>query len=137
MGSADDVDGRLIQKARSREAREMSTFALPSSSARAGGPTFVLMWVHYSILGSPMSRLTIDVTDHQHQMLKARAALEGKTIKQYTLERLFPSSVAQDQAMYELKSLLNERLAEVERGEIEDGSITEITMAEMHRGKTR
>ena len=38
-----------------------------------------------------MSRLTIDVTDQQHQALKAMAALEGKTIKQYAIERLFPS----------------------------------------------
>ena len=38
-----------------------------------------------------MSRLTIDVTDQQHQALKALAALDGKTIKQYLLERLLPS----------------------------------------------
>lgn len=37
-----------------------------------------------------MSRLTIDMTEQQHQSLKALAALEGKTIKQYTIERLFP-----------------------------------------------
>jgi len=35
-----------------------------------------------------MSRLTIDMTDQQHQSLKAMAALQGKTIKQYALERL-------------------------------------------------
>ncbi|HEY0125026.1 MAG TPA: antitoxin, partial [Rhizobium sp.] len=29
-----------------------------------------------------MSRLTIDITDQQHQSLKALAALQGKTIKQ-------------------------------------------------------
>ena len=29
-----------------------------------------------------MSRLTIDVTEQQHQALKAMAALQGKTIKQ-------------------------------------------------------
>src|SRR3546814_17665775 len=33
-----------------------------------------------------MSRLTIDLTDQQHQSLKALAALTGKTIKQYALE---------------------------------------------------
>ncbi|MBA4207724.1 MAG: antitoxin, partial [Polymorphum sp.] len=32
-----------------------------------------------------MSRLTIDLTDKQHQSLKALAALQGKTIKQYAL----------------------------------------------------
>ncbi len=38
-----------------------------------------------------MSRLTIDITDQQHQSPKALAALQGKTIKQYAIERLFPS----------------------------------------------
>lgn len=33
-----------------------------------------------------MSRLTIDVTEQQHQTLKALAALEGKTLRQYVLE---------------------------------------------------
>ena len=37
-----------------------------------------------------MSRLTIDVTPEQHRTLKALAALEGKTMKQYALERLLP-----------------------------------------------
>lgn len=35
-----------------------------------------------------MSRLTIDITDQQHQNLKAMAARQGKTIKQYALERV-------------------------------------------------
>ncbi len=39
---------------------------------------------------SEMSRLTIDVTDRQHQSLKALAALQGKTMKEYAIERLFP-----------------------------------------------
>ncbi len=52
-----------------------------------------------------MSRLTIDITDQQHQSLKALAALQGKTIKQYALERLFPGDANADQAWQELKSL--------------------------------
>lgn len=73
-----------------------------------------------------MSRLTIDVTEQQHQALKARAALEGKTIKQYTLERLFPAATAGAQAMDELKALLAERVAEAERGELVEGRISDI-----------
>ena len=38
-----------------------------------------------------MSRLTIDITEQQHKTLKAMAALQGKTIKEYALERLFPA----------------------------------------------
>lgn len=70
-----------------------------------------------------MSRLTIDVTEQQHQTLKALAALEGKTIKQYALERLFPTD---SQALEELKTLLSARLEEAQRGDVVEGSISEI-----------
>ena len=73
-----------------------------------------------------MSRLTIEVTDQQHQALKAMAALEGKTIKQYALERLFPPDAGEEQAMQALKTLLAERIDEARRGEIVEGSITDI-----------
>jgi hypothetical protein len=73
-----------------------------------------------------MSRLTIDVTDQQHQNLKAMAALEGKTIKQYALERLFPAQQDEAQALADLNALLHERLTQVERGEIDTRSMTEI-----------
>jgi hypothetical protein len=73
-----------------------------------------------------VSRLTIDVTEQQHQTLKALAALEGKTIKQYALERLFPSSNGDGQALHELKALLAERAAEAGRGELVRDSISEI-----------
>lgn len=73
-----------------------------------------------------MSRLTIDITEQQHQALKATAALQGKTIKQYTLERLFPDVVEEDNALYELKNLLNQRLIEARRGGLAQGSISDM-----------
>lgn len=73
-----------------------------------------------------MSRLTIDITDQQHQALKAMAALQGKTIKEYAVERLFPQASTEEQALAELKQLLEERLAEATRGELSAKSITEI-----------
>ncbi|QKK27081.1 antitoxin [Rhizobium hidalgonense] len=57
-----------------------------------------------------MSRLTIDITDRQHQSLKALAALQGKTIKQYALERLFPGDANGERAWEELKMLMNTRI---------------------------
>ncbi|MEY4001533.1 MAG: hypothetical protein RI968_651 [Pseudomonadota bacterium] len=71
-----------------------------------------------------MSRLTIDVTDQQHQALKALAALEGKSIKQYALERLLPSD--EQQAMQDLKLLLKSRLASAEQDEPSPLSAAEI-----------
>lgn len=45
-----------------------------------------------------MSRLSIDLTDQQHQSLKALAALQGKTIRQYAVERLFQPVTEADEA---------------------------------------
>jgi len=70
-----------------------------------------------------MSRLTIDITDQQHQSLKALAALQGKTIKQYALERLFPSDANGDQAWRELQVLLAERIAQGLAGNVSAKSI--------------
>lgn len=74
-----------------------------------------------------MSRLTIDVTDQQHQSLKALAALQGKTIKQYALEKLFPAPAdSDDGALEDLKALLNQRIVEAQRGELDTRSMMEI-----------
>ena len=95
-----------------------------TSHGNALKPTFVVKHKYDSLPWiKSMSRLTIDVTEKQHQTLKALAALEGKTIKQYALERLFPVAVHEDKALDELKALLAERLAEAQRGGVVDGSI--------------
>ena len=73
-----------------------------------------------------MSRLTIDVTDQQHQSLKAMAALQGKTIKEYAIERLFPAGSDEAQAVKELHALLGQRIAEADQGDVDTRSITEI-----------
>lgn len=82
-----------------------------------------------------MSRLTIDITDHQHQSLKAMAALQGKTIKQYALERLFPGDADADQAWGELKALLESRIDEGLAGKVTSKSIGEILDEELAEGR--
>jgi len=80
-----------------------------------------------------MSRLTIDITDQQHQRLKALAALQGKTIKQYTIERLFPTTDASgDQTWQEVKRLLGERIAEGLAGGVSAKSVDMIVDEELH-----
>lgn len=74
-----------------------------------------------------MSRLTIDITDQQHQTLKAIAALQGKTIKEYAVERLFPQTGDDEQALFDLRQLLEQRLVEASRGELSAKSITDIS----------
>ncbi|MDR2173201.1 MAG: antitoxin [Burkholderiales bacterium] len=78
-----------------------------------------------------MSRLTIDMTDQQHQSLKALAALQGKTIKQYALERLFPGDADADQAWQALKTLLGNRISDGLAGKVSTKDIGEIVEEEL------
>lgn len=82
-----------------------------------------------------MSRLTIDITDKQHQSLKALAALQGKTIKQYALERLFPSDVEGERAWEELKTLMNTRISEGLAGKLSTKTVGEILDEEIGEGR--
>lgn len=79
-----------------------------------------------------MSRLTIDITDQQHQSLKALAALQGKTIKQYALERLFPGDADADLAWQELKKLLGNRINNGLEGKVSAKSIGDILDDELN-----
>ena len=78
-----------------------------------------------------MSRLTIDITDQQHQSLKALAALQGKSIKQYAIERLFPAPVGDDTAWQELKTLLEKRISDATAGEVSSLSIDAVLDEEL------
>ncbi|WP_176074481.1 antitoxin [Brucella intermedia] len=78
-----------------------------------------------------MRLLTIDITDQQHQSLKVLAALQGKTIKQYALERLFPGDAVADQAWHELKTLLGNRINEGLAGNISTRNVSQILDEEL------
>ena len=78
-----------------------------------------------------MSRLTIDMTDQQHQRLKAMAALQGKTIKQYALERLLPGEPNADQAWQELKTVMATRIDEGLAGHVSPKSVKAIVDEEL------
>jgi len=78
-----------------------------------------------------MNRLTIDMTAQQHQSLKAFAALQGKTVTQYALERLFPGDTEADQAWQELKTLLDARISAGLSGNVSAKSIDAIVDEEL------
>ncbi|CAH1693667.1 Antitoxin ParD [Hyphomicrobiales bacterium] len=78
-----------------------------------------------------MSRLTIDITDQQHQSLETLAALQGKTIKQYALERLFPGDADPDQTWQALKILLGNPINEDPARNVSTNSIGEILDEEL------
>ncbi|KAA9371085.1 antitoxin [Ochrobactrum quorumnocens] len=83
-----------------------------------------------------MSRLTIDISDKQHQSLKALAALQGKTIKQYALERLFPGDNDADKARQELRAIVKTRVEEGLLGKVSNKTIREILDEELIEGRT-
>ena len=72
-----------------------------------------------------MSRLSIDLTPEQHQKIKAVAAMQGKSIKEYVLAQILPTSSDEDMALNELETLLDERIKSVRAGKISKKSVEE------------
>ncbi|WP_019604340.1 DUF1778 domain-containing protein [Teredinibacter turnerae] len=70
-------------------------------------------------------RLSIEISPEEHQRLKAAAALQGKSIKDYVLERTLPSK-DENQALNELESFLKPRIDAAKSGEHSTQSIDEI-----------
>ena len=79
-----------------------------------------------------MARLTIEVTDEQHQHIKALAALQGKTIKDYALERLLEPTAYEALALQELKALLMPR---IEAGTVSTKTLDEIVDSELQASR--
>ena len=84
----------------------------------------------------PMSRISIDVTDNEHKKLKAMAALRGKSIKEYVLERTLGTREADDTALQELERLLDSRIRAAHRGAVSRRTASEI-FAEATRRKAK
>jgi uncharacterized protein (DUF1778 family) len=80
-----------------------------------------------------MSRLTIDLTDEQHKTLKAIAALEGKSMKQYAVEKLLPAGDAHDEDWVKLKEFMNKRIEDGLAGKVSERSFDEIVDAAFER----
>lgn len=72
-----------------------------------------------------MSRISIDVTDEQHQRLKALAALQGKSIKEFVLASTLGSQ-DENAAMAELEAILRKRLEDAEGGATSTRKVEEI-----------
>lgn len=73
-----------------------------------------------------MSRLSIELTNEQHQMLKAVAAMNGNTIREYVLSRILPAVSEEAEALKELESFLMPRLNDAQRGNTVSLSATQI-----------
>jgi len=72
-----------------------------------------------------MSRISIDVTDEEHKRLKALAALQGVSLKDYLLRSALPDKDAQ-QELSELEAFLDERTSWAAAGKISKRKVGEI-----------
>ncbi|MDP5188751.1 type II toxin -antitoxin system TacA 1-like antitoxin [Rheinheimera baltica] len=76
-----------------------------------------------------MSRLSIEVTPEQHQLLKAMAALQGKSIKDFILDKVLPQQAEEQPQNYsvkQLETLLQQRLTSAYNGNYSEQSVTDI-----------
>lgn len=71
-----------------------------------------------------MKRITIEVTEQQSHRLKALAALQGKSIKEFILASTIGTEAGE--ALAELETLLRERAAQVDAGEVSNRSVEAI-----------
>jgi len=78
-----------------------------------------------------MGRLSIDVTDREHIKIKTLATLQGKTIREYALERLLqpaspPLTADEAQAWQAFRLLMADRIQEADNDGISTRSLDEI-----------
>lgn len=76
-----------------------------------------------------VSRLSIEVTPEQHQLLKAMAALQGKSIKDFILDKVLPQQVTEQPQNYsvkQLETLLEQRLTSAHNRNFSEQSVTDI-----------
>jgi hypothetical protein len=64
-----------------------------------------------------MSRISLDVTEEEHKRLKALAALQGVSLKEYLLRNSLPDK-DDEQALAELERFLDERTSRAAVGKI-------------------
>ena len=89
-----------------------------------------------------MPRLSVELTEDQHQLIKATAALQGKSIKDYVLDRALAdmepshsSKLSVDQAMagdgqalQALEDLLLHRIKRAKNGESIKKSLSDMAL---------
>ena len=73
-----------------------------------------------------MSRIVLDVSGEEHQKIKTLAALQGKSIKDYVLEKVFSDNDDENKAMTTLQHLLSERIKNAEQKGNTGKSFTQI-----------
>jgi hypothetical protein len=70
-------------------------------------------------------RLSIEISSEQHKRLKASAALQGKSIKNYVLDRTLPDMDEQS-ALHELEGFLKPRIEAANKGYFSSKSVDDV-----------
>jgi len=78
-----------------------------------------------------MRRISIEITQEEHQRLKACAALSGKSIKEYVLERVLAplpetNDLSEEQSLEKLETFLKPRLDSAQNRPLINKSIEQI-----------
>ena len=80
-----------------------------------------------------MSRLSIEIPEHQHQQIKAMAAMGGMSIKDYILTKTLPSAAEEEpyseeeiKALAQMETFFASRIAAARRGEFSTLTMDEI-----------
>lgn len=78
-----------------------------------------------------MGRLSIEISEKQHQQIKAMAVIQGLTLKEYILQRTLPQAKGKHQmteaeALKKLEALLAPRIAATEGGKVSKRSVSDI-----------
>ena len=86
-------------------------------------------------------RLSIEVTQEQHQRLKAVSALGGQSIKDDVLERVFQplpeiNAASEEQALRQLEAFFQPRVEAAEQGIVVNKSVLAI-FEEIHQEEIR
>lgn len=80
-----------------------------------------------------MSRLTIEISGQEHQEIKAMAAMQGKSLKEFVMERIFPEqgNENEEKKWEKLKSFLLNRIEAAESSNSTSKSMTQIAEEKM------
>ena len=86
-----------------------------------------------------MSRISIDVSREEHQRLKALAALQGKSIKDFVIQRTLGGTGDdnRDTALAELELLLDERIQMSAKGKTSKRTVSEVFEGEYPKTPSR
>jgi len=81
-----------------------------------------------------MSRLSIEISSEQHKKIKALAALQGQSIKDFILDKLFdPNQENEKAAINELEELLLSRIKMAKDSPLSTKTFQQITKDALHK----